>query len=606
MNLITIHDRYAENQHLLTNGYGVLEVSSCQVEEEINGNFSLQFSIPSSAKNADKVQEEAIVKVKIPRGYQCFRIIETTNNMGMLSAYCEHISYDLRNSIIGSLSKKSQSGKSALQSLLAAANGPIKFSGSSDITVLNDLMVVRSSILTAIMKDDLETSFLNCWGGELFRDNFIFNIVKQIGGNRGIVLSFAKDLTGFTRKKNYLNLATRIIPTYVLASGEIAGISGYAINSPRINDYAQIYEKTIHFSNIKVGEKNNDTGIIPFPTASEAEKEVRRLVALLWEDDIDLPEVSADISFISLAQTEEYKAFAPLETVELGDIITCLYNGQKLKNRVSAYVFDVCAQKCTALTIGKIPATLVDSVNASGSSLANLNSKINEIIHSDIGQLTKEDSNIFVNQQNGLVAHAEINQQNYKVSINSSRGLAVEKIQNGKDQELLGIDSQSGDICIPNYEKKWEQSLKENQSYQGITVSRQEGLSAQLSNHTPPCRLEVSAQKGFSLYEGTNFLGGIKELNLSPTLVSGALLNTIDQSSYLKSESFSLSETETISGLTLYHKNEANPDSPYETTTKIGAGKNNLELVAPDGTRLSIGQGQLILRDKNGTIKWQV
>ena len=63
---------------------------------------------------------------------------------------------------------------------------------------------------------------------------------------------------------------------------------------------------------------------------------------------------SIDVSFVNLANTEEYRNILPLQSVHLGDTVTIEYRefGVNTKMRVVKTEYDVLAEHYNALTLG--------------------------------------------------------------------------------------------------------------------------------------------------------------------------------------------------------------------------------------------------------------
>jgi len=76
------------------------------------------------------------------------------------------------------------------------------------------------------------------------------------------------------------------------------------------------------------------------------------------------PELSVEVQFIPLWQTEEYKEFAALEHVALCDTVEVIYPPLNIdvKAKVVRTVYDVLSDRYTELTISTVKKSLADTI----------------------------------------------------------------------------------------------------------------------------------------------------------------------------------------------------------------------------------------------------
>jgi len=95
------------------------------------------------------------------------------------------------------------------------------FTGTSDITTTNSAEYQMISPVRALLGAD--NSFINCWGGEIERDNFMVHMSQRFGADRGVTIRYRKNLTGLTLKTDlYLIFIMHIsiIPADQYAGGD--------------------------------------------------------------------------------------------------------------------------------------------------------------------------------------------------------------------------------------------------------------------------------------------------------------------------------------------------------------------------------------------------
>ena len=87
------------------------------------------------------------------------------------------------------------------------------------------------------------------------------------------------------------------------------------IDSPLINEYANIKIGQIKYEDIKLKEKEDDEG---FNTLQDCYEELRRRAALEFsENNIDKPLINVKVSFVDLRKTTEYEKYQFLQNVKL-------------------------------------------------------------------------------------------------------------------------------------------------------------------------------------------------------------------------------------------------------------------------------------------------
>lgn len=178
------------------NGLGVLRPSSCLIYEELNGEYSLTLKHPIDNYEKWKLLEQDRI---IKANGQLFRIYKLTHSVmdNEVEVFAMHIFYDLSKNFIGDINIVDKTGKQALDHILDNTLYENDFTCDSDITKINSARLVRKNVTSVLIGDD-ENSFLKYWGGELKRDNFNFQINTVIGENKGMKISYGKNLTGLT------------------------------------------------------------------------------------------------------------------------------------------------------------------------------------------------------------------------------------------------------------------------------------------------------------------------------------------------------------------------------------------------------------------------
>ena len=337
------------------NGIGILtDTLKCEVSEALNGELIINMEYPINSKYIDYIINENIIKCDAGlEEDQLFRIKNVKPDLDIIKIYAEHISYDLADNFLEDVFPQNINGAGSLDWILSHTLYSHKFSGFSDIQTTASARYVRKNPIEAII-GDLENSFVNLWGGELERNNFLIKMLTQRGNNKGYKIKHRKNLTGLDFTIDNSNIITKIMPQ---------GYNGLFlpekyVDSPLISNYPHPKTQLIEFSNVKVKEKEDDED--GYATAEEAYQELRRLCNLKYsEDNIDKPTVNLKVDFIDLSKTTEYQNYTFLESVSMGDTVTVELDYTQVEVRVIKTTYDSLLHRYTKLELGEFKANYI-------------------------------------------------------------------------------------------------------------------------------------------------------------------------------------------------------------------------------------------------------
>ncbi|MFK4782034.1 phage tail spike protein [Lactococcus petauri] len=353
--MITLYNKTESNFN--HNGLAVLDgnILNPVVSEELNGLFSFEFDYPIHAPHSEELLPEMIVKAPVPElSDQLFRIVERDDALGgFLHIVAHHIFYDLATNFIEDTYIVNKNGSGALTQLLGATQFMHRFTGTSNISAVNNVRLVRLNPVEVLLDSDLENGFQSSYGGEIVRDNFTISMLTTRGSNNGVQIRDKKNLTGYKADVDYSGIVTRIMPQ---------GYDGLFlpekyVDSPNINQYVQPKIKVIKYDNVKVGDEEDEF------TQAEAYDELRRLAGLEYSaNKVDLPKATYDVEFAPLERTEEYKDFAQLETINLGDTVSVIHaeDGLNITARMVSYKYDPFLKAYISVTLGNITPKFTD------------------------------------------------------------------------------------------------------------------------------------------------------------------------------------------------------------------------------------------------------
>ena len=336
------------------NGLGVLDdnIINTVVTEELNGIFKLEFDYPLQAPHADGLVHERIIRCPVPNMTpQLFRISERESTIGgLFHVVAYHVFYDLVQNLIEDTFIVNRNGQQAIQQILNAGQFSHPFTGNSNITAFNTARIVRMNIAETLLDGSIDNGFMSRWGGEIVRDNFHVAIQRVRGSDNGVAIRDKKNLTGYRANVDFGTVVTRIMPQ---------GFDGLFlperfVDSPRIGQYLTPRIRVIEYSQVRarVGRLEDDEDALPLPQAHAL---LRTLAAQEYsEHRIDLPTATYEIEFAPLERTEEYKDFAVLETVNIGDTVRVIHeeDGLDISSRVVSYQYNPLTQSYIAVTLG--------------------------------------------------------------------------------------------------------------------------------------------------------------------------------------------------------------------------------------------------------------
>ena len=336
--MITIHEKTAQTFETL--GLGALVPNSCIVTEELNGAYELEMKHPyDDGGKWKRIERGRILYASTPRGMQPFRIYYVKPTMKEIAVNARHIFYDLLDNQCEPISHSGTAG-AALTALQAAFAYPMPFSFDTDISLTGALTTGRMNPVQALLSDDDEaTSFVKGYGGELLRDGFRVSLRAALGQDRGVAIRYGKNLVGLEVTEDESEVKTRIV---------CYGKNGSAtLESPHINDY--IYPK-IH----TLTEESK--------SVSEVQAEAQKLL----DEGCDIPSINIKVDFVALEKTVEYREYAVLEEVFLGDMVTVINTkmGFRKQAKVISYEWDCLLEQYNDVELGDFIPTLAASVTS--------------------------------------------------------------------------------------------------------------------------------------------------------------------------------------------------------------------------------------------------
>lgn len=422
------------------NGLCILQPFSCTVKEIAGGDFGLTLIHPITEDLRWKeLQEERIIKAPVPAyrpleddgtvivpaeqaAEQCFRIysvaVDTASHEVTVEA--RHISYDFMGNMCGRLT--SQMGTYVVNALTKMRQ--TLFTPDDRILATNITRRVnlgdRSFVNPIKFLLDPEYGLVQRARARLVRDNNDFYLLdNDEPADRGYEIAYGKNMTGISWSKSTDEVITRIVPLGEDADGKTLLLPEKWMDSPHIGEYPVVHTGTLAVSDAKEVVVNEDDEETPSEDITPMSKDecyalMRQAAADEFAKGCDLPDLTLEIDFIHIGDTEEYKQYRNLERVFLYDLVRIRHapTGFVAKAQVSGYEWDALTRRYSSITVGNVfavessavagyqltegavTATKIAPGSVTGSSLRELSVTNAKLAHAAVGTANIQDAAI--------------------------------------------------------------------------------------------------------------------------------------------------------------------------------------------------------------------
>lgn len=375
---------FSENSTVFTsNGIGRLsDAISCVVTEERNGQYELQMVYPSTGKHFEDINLRAIIVAKPSTGTdnQPFRIYNISKPIdGKVTINAQHISYDLTKNVCMpfSVSASSSACYQVLQNLKSYAVETCPFNFSTDVvTVASYDQKAPASIRSRL--GGTEGSVLDQFHGEYEWDVYDVKFWANRGQTKNIPLRYGKNITDIKQEAEISQTITGIVPYWMDNEGNnLVTLPERVVYSPNASAYSQKLTVPMDFS----------ADFEEQPTEATLRTHAQ---AYVNQSGIGVPKVSIDVSFVNLADTEEYKDLIALQAVNLCDTIPVQFEplGIDTTAKIVKTEYDVLAEKYKKITVGSLRSNLASTINEQNNSIVTETSAKFQKVGSEIDNAT--------------------------------------------------------------------------------------------------------------------------------------------------------------------------------------------------------------------------
>lgn len=341
-------------QSFTNNGLGRLaDAITCKVTEERNGQFELELTYPITGIHYADIQENRIIFAKTEDGgnNQAFIIYKISRPLnGIITVNAQHISYLLNGFVVMPFTAVSCADAISKIAANTVISTPFAYHTDVESTVSFNLDAPRS--VRGLLGGE-QGSLLDTYGGYDYKfDNFDVYLYTNRGQDNGVSIRYGKNLTGLKSDLDTTNVYTGIVPFWQdNEGGNTVYLPEKVVLSDHAGDYPYKIIKTVDFSSEFETE----------PTISQLRTRAQSYISSssAWK-----LRNSIDVSFIDLAQTDEYKNIAPLERVKLCDLVTVIYSklGVNVKTKVIKTVYNVLKERYDSISLGDTTYTLAKAI----------------------------------------------------------------------------------------------------------------------------------------------------------------------------------------------------------------------------------------------------
>lgn len=364
------------------NGIKILHPLKAKVYKEDNGEFYLE--IKDKIENIEYYQEGLIIRTDTPWGKQGFRLTNPEIDNDKINCKGKHLYFDTNRYIILDSYVVDKNCNDALDHLNNACDVETPFHTISDISTINSYRCIRHSLEEAI------NVVIERWGGHLVRDNFNIEIRENIGEDRGIVLSYAKNIKDIKTKENWDNVVTKLLPV---------GKDGIILPEQWIEDtklYDIPYTKVVSFDQSNIVEEDfQQDGVLDKEAYQNALINDLRLQAEIYLQTYKFPQVNYTLSS------------SIKDISDIGDVI--YVNHPKcnidITTNVIAVEYDCILEQYTKIEFGNFKNKLGDLISNVTSTITN--------------QVTKE------NNSNYTKLQSELEEATNKINSTMSNSYAI-------------------------------------------------------------------------------------------------------------------------------------------------------------------------------------
>ena len=298
-----------------SNGIGRLSSAiSWYVEEERNGKYELEMQYPVSGVHFDDITLFRIIYAvpavgEEPQPFEIYEISKPFNGIVTIRAW--HISYRLTKITVEPFSAESCSA--AMAGIVPHSIDSNPFTFWTDKVVSGSFNLKTPETVRGLLGGQAG-SILDVFGtGEYEWDKFTVKLYLHRGSDRGVTIRYRKNLTDLTADEDMSGVYTGIVPYYYSEDyDELVMLQNPIDWSGHQSEYSYNMVVPVDLSS----KFENKPTVAQLKTAADS---------YLANNEGWKLNTNIRVSFLDLADTEEYKDVASLQQVSLCDTVTVIH-----------------------------------------------------------------------------------------------------------------------------------------------------------------------------------------------------------------------------------------------------------------------------------------
>ena len=363
-------------QTFTTNGICRLpDCIMCEVTEERNGIYEVEFQYPVDGLHFDEIQIGRILYVthdetKKPQPFDIYK--RSAEIDGIVTFNASHISYRLGATILQPFTATTCA--EALEKIPENALDGTKFTFWTDKVVTANFNLRIPQNIRATLSG-VEGSILDVYGtGEYEFDKLVVKLYLNRGTDTPVQLRYGKNLVSITAEKDESGLYNAVIPYwYSVETGESVVLPAIVAEGteskiePWTNENGVAITddggNAFEFDALKLSTYTMDlTPDFPEkPTAAQLEATARKRFqnAQPWVADENIT-----VDFVQMWSIEEYMRYAPLQRLKLCDTVLVLYPeaGVNVRKKIIKVVYNPLLERYSSMELGTPHATLSETI----------------------------------------------------------------------------------------------------------------------------------------------------------------------------------------------------------------------------------------------------
>lgn len=339
----------SNEQDFTSNGIGrLVDCVRCEVTEERNGIYEVEFDYPVSGRLYDEIIEGRIISVTHDdtKTRQPFIIYRRSAPIdGLVTFNAHHVSYNLSHCILQPFTASSVSD--AFSQMASRSITPCNFTFWTDKATGGNFAVDVPISIKEIL-GGIEGSILDVFGGGEYEwDKYTVKLYQNRGTDSGVTIRYGKNLTDLTQERDTSGMYNAVIPYWtngeqtVTLGTEIVKMSGVtdpvAVPLDMSSDF-QDAPTTTQLKNAAQSKLNNSGA---------------------WS-----PDETITVDFVQLWQTDEYSDVAVLQRVKLCDTVTVIHPalGLTAQAKVVKVVYNALLDKYDSMELGNAKTSFADTI----------------------------------------------------------------------------------------------------------------------------------------------------------------------------------------------------------------------------------------------------